>query len=107
MAALQMKALLAKINGERAMSGKPAIEIGIGIHTDEVIVGNIGSRKRLEFTAIGDGVNVASRLQTLNKEFGTAILISESTFAAVQEDFVCREMPSLFAARACQGIQIL
>ena len=73
MAALQMKALLAKINGERAMSGKPAIEIGIGIHTDEVIVGNIGSRKRLEFAAIGDGVNVASRLQ-FGAKIGAAIL---------------------------------
>ncbi|MEI6244621.1 MAG: adenylate/guanylate cyclase domain-containing protein, partial [Acidobacteriota bacterium] len=78
-AALRMKALLAKINGERAMAGKDPIAIGIGVHTDDVIVGNIGSRKRLEFTAIGDGVNVASRLQTLNKEFGTAILISETT----------------------------
>ena len=58
LAALRMKALLAKINGERAMAGKPPIAIGIGIHSDEVIVGNIGSRKRLEFTVVGDGVNV-------------------------------------------------
>ena len=63
-----MKALLAKINGERAMAGKPPI--AIGIHTDEVIVGKIGSRKRLEYTVVGDGVNTSSRLQGLNKEFG-------------------------------------
>lgn len=94
LAALQMKSLLAKLNGERAMVGKDPIAIGIGIHTDEVIVGNIGSRKRLEFTAIGDGVNVASRLQSLNKEFGTAILISATTYAEVKDDFTCREMPS-------------
>jgi class 3 adenylate cyclase len=92
-AALRMKSLLAKINGERATAGKPAIVIGIGIHTDEVIVGNIGSRKRLEYTVVGDGVNTSSRLQGLNKEFGTTILISETTYAAVQDEFECRQMP--------------
>jgi adenylate cyclase len=93
LAALRMKALLAKINGERAMTGKPPIAIGIGIHSDDVIVGNIGSRKRLEFTVIGDGVNVSSRLQTLNKQFGTTILVSETTFAALNDEFECRPMP--------------
>ena len=78
--ALRMKALLGKINGERAMIGKPPIAIGIGIHTAEVIVGNIGSVKRLEYTVIGDGVNAASRVQTLNKEFGTTILITNATY---------------------------
>ena len=76
-AALRMKALLAKINGERAMAGQLPIAIGIGIHTDDVIVGNIGSRKRLEYTVIGDGVNTCSRVEALNKEFGTTILITE------------------------------
>jgi class 3 adenylate cyclase len=93
LAALRMKALLAKINGERAMEGKPPIAIGIGIHSDEVVVGNIGSRKRLEFTVVGDGVNVSSRLQTLNKEFGTTILVSQATFEALKDEFECRQMP--------------
>jgi class 3 adenylate cyclase len=93
LAALRMQALLAKLNGERAMAGKPAIAIGIGIHTDEVILGNIGSRKRLEYTVVGDGVNTSSRLQGLNKEFGTTILISETTYDAVKDDFECRPMP--------------
>lgn len=91
-AALRMQALLGKINGERAMNGKPPIAIGIGIHTDDVIVGNIGSRKRLEYTVVGDGVNTSSRLQDLNKLFGTTILISEHTYRAVQDHFVCRVM---------------
>jgi adenylate cyclase len=93
LAALRMQALLAKINGVRAVSGKPPISIGVGIHTDSVIVGNIGSRKRLEYTVVGDGVNTSSRLQALNKEFGTTILISESTYQAVKDDFECRQMP--------------
>src|SRR5262249_44212468 len=58
-AALRMKALVSKINGERTIAGKPPIAIGIGIHTDEVIVGNIGTKIRSEYTVIGDGVNAA------------------------------------------------
>jgi class 3 adenylate cyclase len=92
-AALRMKALLAKINGVRSVSGEEPIAIGIGIHTDEVIVGNIGSRKRLEYTVVGDGVNTTSRLQGLNKDFGTTILISETTYEAVKDQFECRQMP--------------
>jgi adenylate cyclase len=83
LAALRMKALLAKINGDRAMAGKPPVAIGIGIHTDEVIVGSIGSKQRLEFTHIGDGVNTASRVQALNKEYHTTILITGATFDAL------------------------
>jgi class 3 adenylate cyclase len=90
--ALRMKSSLAKINGERAVRALPPIAIGIGIHTDEVVVGNIGSRKRLEYTVIGDGVNTASRLESMNKELGTTILISESTYHEVEELFVCQPM---------------
>lgn len=93
LAGLRMKSLLAKINGERTMVGQAPIAIGIGIHTDDVIVGNIGSRKRLEYTVIGDGVNTCSRVEGLNKEFGTTILITDSTWEAVRDDFECRAMP--------------
>src|SRR5262245_62501291 len=88
-----MKVLRGQINGNRGGLGMPPIAIGVGIHTDEVIVGNIGSRKRLEYTVVGDGVNTSSRLQGLNKEFGTTILISETTYAAVKDEFECRQMP--------------
>jgi class 3 adenylate cyclase len=93
LAALRMKALLGKINGERSVAGKPPFNIGIGVHTDEVIVGNIGSNRRLEYTVVGDGVNAASRVQGLNKEFGTTILITEATYAAVKNEFECKAMP--------------
>jgi len=93
LAALRMQALLGKINGIRAMSGQAPIAIGVGIHTDAAVVGNIGSRKRLEYTVVGDGVNTSSRLQALNKEFGTTILISETTYEAVKGDVECRQMP--------------
>jgi len=94
-AALSMKSLLAKINGDRAMRGLAPVAIGIGIHTAEVIVGNIGSRKRLEYTVIGDGVNTSSRLESMNKELGTTILISDTTYQDVKELFVCRAMQQL------------
>jgi adenylate cyclase len=93
LAALRMKVRLAKLNGERSIVGQPPIAIGIGIHTDTVVVGNIGSHKRLEYTVIGDGVNTCSRVESANKEFGTTILITETTWEAVQEDFECRPMP--------------
>jgi len=91
--ALRMKSLLAKINGNRVMHGDPPITIGIGVHTADVIVGNIGSRRRLEYTIIGDGVNTCSRVEALNKEFGTTILITEPTWEAVKDEFECRAMP--------------
>jgi class 3 adenylate cyclase len=95
MAALRMKALLGKINGKRSITGQPPIQIGIGIHTDEVIVGNIGSQRRLEYTVIGDGVNTCSRVESLNKRFGTTILITSATYEEVKDIFECRLMPEV------------
>lgn len=92
-AALRMRALVGKINGERGVVGKPPISIGIGIHTDDVVLGNVGSSRRLQYTAIGDGVNVSSRVEALNKDFATTILITEATFELVKEHFNCRPMP--------------
>jgi len=92
-AGLRMKALVGKINGERGVLGQPPIAIGVGIHTDDIVLGNVGSMKRLQYTAIGDGVNVGSRVEALNKQFGTTVLITETTYALVKDAFNCREMP--------------
>ncbi len=79
LAALEMRARLEALNREREAAGKNPVAHGIGIHTGRVFAGSVGSQDRLTYAMVGDPVNTASRIQTLNKTFGTDILISERT----------------------------
>jgi adenylate cyclase len=91
--ALMMLARLAELQEEWRAQEKPILEIGVGINTGTASVGNMGSVLRYGYTAIGDAVNLASRLEGLNKEYGSRILISESTYITLQsERFVLREL---------------
>jgi len=78
-AALEMIEKVKELNLRWATQGKGPIAIGIGVNTGTVIFGNIGKGKKIEFTVIGDAVNLAARLESLNKEFHTSIIISEET----------------------------
>ncbi len=90
--ALRILRAMERLNKTWVEQGKPAMGIRIGVNTAEVLVGNIGSHERLSYTAIGDGVNVASRLQSVNKQFGSRICISDSVYEAVSSDVVARPL---------------
>jgi adenylate cyclase len=83
--AVEMREELAKLQEGWKARGRPPIKIGIGLNSGQVIVGNIGSPQRMEYTVIGDVVNVAARVEGLNKEFGTDILITEAVYELVRE----------------------
>jgi adenylate cyclase len=90
--AIEMRRRLTEFNRHRAEVHKPEIKIGIGINSDSVISGNIGSSKRMEFTAIGDGVNLGSRLEGASKLYGTDIIISETTYQPCKDKVFAREL---------------
>ncbi len=90
--AVEMRHRLTDFNAKRQSEDKKTIKIGIGINSDTVISGNIGCSKRMEFTAIGDGVNLGSRLEGATKLYGTDIVISESTYRPVSDRIWTREL---------------
>ena len=79
-AAMRIQRELAKLNERWRETGKPEMRVRIGIHSDAVLVGNVGSQERMSYTVIGDGVNIASRLESINKAYGTFTCISHETY---------------------------
>jgi len=90
--ALAMQQTLAQLRPEWQAEGLPAVFIGVGINTGPASVGNFGSQQRFDYTAIGDHVNLASRLEGANKAYGTGVIISEFTREATGDRFFCRPL---------------
>ncbi len=91
-AILQMRAAAVALSAEWKAGGQVAFTVRYGLHTGVAIVGNIGATDKLNYTAIGDNVNLASRLEGANKQYGTALLISETTREAAREEIEVREL---------------
>jgi adenylate cyclase len=94
-AMFMMRESLIEFNRGRGGPDKPIIRIGCGVNTGPCLAGQIGSLKRMEYTVIGDTVNLASRIEALNKPFGTDILISQDTYQLVKDAVTVKKMPPI------------
>ncbi len=105
-AALLCQERLGQLREKWKQEGKPLFFQRIGIYTGEVIVGNIGSETRMNYTVIGDAVNMASRLEGLNKSYGTEIIIGDTTCDLVKEELVVRPLDLVSVVGSTKGIKI-
>jgi adenylate cyclase len=83
---------LAQLNREWTAASRPALDIGIGINTGEMVAGNLGSQDIMSYTVIGDQVNLGARLESLTKEFHTRVIISDATRAALKGRYDMRAL---------------
>lgn len=106
LAALENQKKLAEFRQECEKQGLPSIHIRIGINSGDVIAGNMGSETRFDYTIMGDNVNLASRLESINKQYGTEVMISEMTYEQIKEDFVCRELDQIRVKGKDQPVRV-
>jgi len=93
--AVEMMTELRRLQIKWKAEGWPLINIGIGINTGNMVVGNMGSEMRFDYTVMGDSVNLSSRLEGTNKEYGTNIIVSEFTHEVVKDEFFFRELDAV------------
>jgi len=105
-AALSLQHRLGNLNRQWAIEGKPILETRIGIHTGDVIVGNMGSSDRMNYTALGDTVNLAARLEGTNKMYHTHIIISEEVLQEVQDHCLVRPVDLVAVKGKAKGVKI-
>jgi len=105
-AAISMISELNEWNVERINAGSIPVHMGIGLHTDKVVSGNIGSPKRMDFTMIGDGVNLAARLESACKQYAAQILISENTFGKLKGTYRVRDIDDVIVKGKTKPIRV-
>jgi adenylate cyclase len=106
--ALQMLKDLEDLRGELQEEDPdaPFLDIGVGLNSGPMVVGNMGSVARMDYTAMGDAVNLASRLEGANKQYGTSVIIGDITFEQVNEEFYCRELDSVAVKGKSEPVRI-
>jgi class 3 adenylate cyclase len=104
--ALEMVKGVDDLRGVLVLPGGAKFEIGIGLNTGPMVVGNMGAKSRLSYTIIGDNVNLGSRLESLNKYYGTNIIISDSTYQAVRDMVLCRQLDTIQVKGKSQAVSI-
>lgn len=97
---------LEELNKTWLLDGKPPLPTRFGIHTGDAIVGNVGSKDRLNYSAFGDSVNTASRLEGTNKFYQTTAIVSHDTYKQVRNDFICRPLDIVAVYGKTQGVKI-
>lgn len=105
-AAVEMQEKLVDIRNKWSAEGKPTVHVRIGLNTGDMVVGNMGGTGKFDYTVIGDSVNLGSRLEGANKQYGTYIMVSERTQDLVKDYFVFRELDLLIVKGKTKPIKV-
>lgn len=105
-ACLEMRKALDELNKIRLARGQVALKIGMGLNRGSVIAGNIGSNEKMEYTVIGDAVNLASRMESMTKEYGSDLLVSRQVYDQVSTLFVFEQMESARVKGKSEAIEV-
>jgi adenylate cyclase len=104
--ALEMQVALERLNRQWAARGAPTLAIGVAINSGDVFAGNMGSPRKKKYSVLGDPVNTTARMEGLNRELGTTILISGATLAAVKDRVTVRDRGSVKVKGKAQAVEL-